>query len=283
MNRIYRLCWKIKLRGVNMKINLLILVIFICCSLSAYGQGEIELFAGYSRQRVETEQFKEFERYAGLTPAQVQSNFGATQAQLDEAFNDSYRAARNLNGVNASATYYFNGGLGITGDFAYHFANEALNNSNNPVFFEDFTRSKRRNLTFVGGPQYKFNRASRIQPFVRALFGITRQKNRSGQFFNSVSGTNPGGTNQPIETTRLEDNFTAFTAGFGGGLDVKINKYFAIRVIQVDYLAIFAPSRDAALISPVIGGSGGINLGQTKFDSSRRDNFRFSFGIVFQK
>ncbi|MGC2234927.1 MAG: hypothetical protein WA584_02030 [Pyrinomonadaceae bacterium] len=266
-----------------MKINLLVLINVICCSLSVYAQGDLELFIGYSRQRIETERFKEFERYAGLTPAQVQTNFGATQAQLDEGFKDTYRAARNLNGVNASATYYFNGGFGITGDFAYHFADEVRQTPSNPIFFEDFTRSRRRSLTFVGGPQYKFNKTSKIQSFVRALFGITRQKNRSSQFFNSVGGTNPGGTNQPIETTRLEDNFTALTAGFGGGIDVKISTHLAIRVIQVDYLATFARSRDASLISPTIGGNGGVSLGQTSFNNSRRDNFRFSFGIVFQK
>ena len=225
----------------------------------------------------------EFDRYAGLTPEQIRVNFGANQAQLEEGFDNTYQAARNLNGVNASVTRYIKGGLGITGDFAYHYADKTHNTPNNPIFFEDFTRSRRRSISFVGGPQYKFNKNSRIQPFIRALFGVTHQKNRSGQFFNSVGGTNPGGTDQPFETTRLEDNFTAFTAGGGGGLDIKIKKYFAIRVIQVDYLATFPSSRDASLISPSIGGNGAINLGQTSFNRSRRDNLRFSFGIVIQK
>ena len=228
---------EIKLHGENMNIILPVLLV-ICCVVAVNAQNT-EIFVGFSRQQIETEQFSEFDRYAGLTPEQIRVNFGANQAQLEEGFDNTYQAARNLNGVNASVTRYIKGGFGITGDFAYHYADKTHNTPNNPIFFEDFTRSRRRSLSFVGGPQYKFNKNSKIQPFIRALFGVTHQKNRSGQFFNSVGGTNPGGTDQPFETTRLEDNFTAFTAGGGGGLDIKINKHFAIRVIQVDYLATF--------------------------------------------
>lgn len=265
-----------------MKINF-ILTTIILFSVSTFAQEKIEIFGGFSTQQIETEQFGEFSRYAGLTPAQLQTNTGATAAQLDEGFKDTYRAARNLNGVNISATYYFKGGFGLIGDFAYHSKEENRGTPNNPVFFEDFSRSRRQTMTLTGGLQYKFNKNSRIQPFVRALVGATRQKNRSSQFFNNAGDNNPGGTNTAFETTRLEDNFTAFTAGGGGGLDIKINKNFAVRLIQVDYLATFAPNRDASLIAPGINGNGGVSLGQTSFNSSRRGNLRFSFGIVFRK
>jgi opacity protein-like surface antigen len=270
-----------------MKIKLLMPLIVIFCSVFASPlqaqNNDLEIFAGYSIQRVETERFGEFTRYAGLTPAQVQTNFNATEAELNAGFKDTYRAARNLNGFNASITYYFQGSLGITGDFAYHHADRSRNTFNNPIFFEDFTRSRRRSLSLLAGPQYKFHKNSNIQPFVRALAGITRQKNRSSQFFNSLGGTNPGGTNQPIETTRLEDDFTTFTAGVGGGLDVKIHKNISIRVIQADYLVTFTRSREAGFTAPSIGGGSGVSLGQTSFGNSRRDNLRFSFGVVFRK
>jgi hypothetical protein len=252
---------------------------------SMYIQGQvIEVFGGYSMQRVDTEQFSEFNRYAGLTPSQMQTNFGATAAQLDAAFKDTYGAARDLRGVNASFTYYFigGGGLGVTGDFAYHTRKQDRNTPNNPIFFEDFTRTQRRVLTLTAGPQFKFNQNGAFQPFVHALFGITRQKNRSSQFFNSVGNTNPGGTNQPIETTRLVDNFTAFTAGAGGGLDVGVAKHLLLRVVQVDYLGTLTRSRDASLTAPTIAGAPGPSLGQTSFDGTRRDNWRLSFGVVFR-
>lgn len=266
----------------NMKIYFIVTMI-ISFSITVFAQDKVEIFGGFSRQQIETEQFREFSRYAGLTPAQVQTNTGATQTQLAEGFKDTYRAARNLNGINVAVTYYFKGGLGVTGDFAYHFKEEDRNTRNNPLFFEDFTRSRRRALSLIGGPQYKFNKNSKIQPFVRALFGVTRQKNRSSQFFDNADNTNPGGTNTAFETTRLEDNYTGFIASGGGGLDVKISKNFAIRVIQFDYLATFTSSRDARLTALGINGNASVSLGQTSFESSRRDNFRFSFGIVFQK
>ena len=270
-----------------MKIKLLITLIVIFCSISTTPlkaqNYDLEIFAGYSIQRVETERFGEFTRYAGLTPAQVQSNFNATAAELNAGFKDAYRAARDLNGVNASITYYFQGGWGITGDFAYHHADRSRNTFNNPVFFEDFTRSRRRSISFLVGPQYKFHKTSKIQPFVRALAGVAQQKNRSGQFFNSLGGTNPGGTTQPIETTRLEDDFTTFTTGVGGGVDVRIHKNISIRVIQADYLATFARNREASFTAPSIGGGTSVSLGQTSFGNSRRGNLRFSFGVVFQK
>jgi opacity protein-like surface antigen len=255
-----------------MKTTLLISVLIICCSISAQAQqGNLEVFVGYSRQHIETEQFEDFERFAGLTPAQIQTNFNASPEQLHQGFDDTYRAARRLDGVNASVTYYFNGGLGITGDFAYHYKNSTHDTSNNPIFFEDFTRSRRRSFTILGGPQYKFRRQARIQPFVRLLAGIIHQENQSSQFFN-----NPTGSGAPIETNRLEDNFTAFTAGGGGGVDIRVSNHWLIRAIQVDYLASFTRGRDASLTS------NGVSIGATRFEDSRRDNLRFSFGVVFR-
>ncbi len=117
----------------------------------------------------------------------------------------------------------------------------------------------------------KFRRQSRLQPFVRLLAGVIKQDNESRQFFTSSGGSGP-----EIESTRLEDNFTAFTAGGGGGLDLNVNEQWAVRLVQVDYLASFTRSRAATLTSA------GVNLGQTSFENSRRDNLRISFGIVFR-
>jgi len=251
-----------------MKRTLLIPVLF-CLSSICYSQNHTEVFVGYSTQRIQTEQFEEFSRFAGLTRPQLQANFNASPAQLHQAFDDSYGAARRLNGIDTSATYYFSGGWGVTGNFAYHTRNEKRTTANNPIFFDDFTSSRRRSFTVVGGPQYKFNHGLGWQPFVRALAGVVRQDNRSRHFINSSSG-------QPIETRTLVDNFTAFTAGGGGGLDYAFNGNLAVRLVQVDYLATFTRSRSASLTA------GNLSLGQTSFGNSRRDNLRFSFGVVFR-
>lgn len=262
------------MRAINIQTSLLILALLISCSMcyAQQGQGrDIEIFVGYSSQKIETEQFEEFATYAGLTRAQIQTNFNASAEQLRQGFDDSYRAARRLDGINASITYYLQGGFGLTGDFAYHCKTGSHDTPNNPIFFEDFTRSRRRSFTILAGPQYKFHRQSRLQPFVHLLAGVTKQDNRSSQFFNNSSGSG-----QAIETRRLEDNFTAFTAGGGGGLDLAVRQNWAIRLVQVDYLTSFTRSRPAALTS------NGVSLGQTSFENSRRDNLRISVGIVFR-
>lgn len=253
-----------------MKRTLLIPVFLSLCSIS-YSQGSLEVFAGYSTQRIQTEQFEEFSRFAGLTRSQIQTNFNASAAQLHQGFDESYGAARRLNGINTAATYYFSGGWGVTGDFSYHYRNESRATPNNPIFFEDVTRSRRRIFTVVAGPQYKFNTNPGFQPFVRVLAGVVKQNNRSNQFINAG-----GGSAQLIETRRLVDAFTAFTAGGGGGLDYAFNQNIAVRLVQVDYLATFTRGRMATLTS------GAASLGQTSFENSRRDNLRFSFGVVFR-
>ncbi len=101
------------------------LVVFgsVCYAQQGQGNKRIEIFAGYSSQTIETEQFEEFAQYAGLTRAQIQANFNASAEQLRQGFDDGYGAARRLDGINASITYYLNGGFGLTGDFAYHSKN----------------------------------------------------------------------------------------------------------------------------------------------------------------
>jgi len=55
------------------------------------------------------------------------------------------------------------------------------------------------------GPRYAFRNSSKVTPFVQALFGAI--------------GPDP-----------------AFAYGFGGGIDIKINKHVSFRAIQADYI-----------------------------------------------
>ncbi len=244
---------------------------------------KFELFGGISFQRIDTEQFSEFSQFGGLSQAQIRTNFNANDSQLNQGFDGAFGAAKNSVGFNIAGTYYFRKKLGITADFAYHKKEETRNNTSNPIFFEDFATSKRSQFSFLVGPQLKFRRSKKVQPFVRVMGGFVRQKNQTGLFFNNGGNTNPGGSNAPVETLRLIDNTTNFALAFGGGIDIKINKRFAIRVIQADYIMNFMQGRNASLSAPTIGGANGANLGATAFDSSLRNSLRFSFGVVFRK
>jgi outer membrane immunogenic protein len=74
---------------------------------------------------------------------------------------------------------------------------------------------------FTAGVRYLAPvRGSRLQPFGQALAGLVHS---SGSV---VEGSNPGSANAGA----------AFAANLGGGLDLKANRRFAIRLIEADYL-----------------------------------------------
>ncbi|HKC84820.1 MAG TPA: hypothetical protein VKG02_02525, partial [Blastocatellia bacterium] len=97
-------------------------------------------------------------------------------------------------------------------------------------------------LTYLFGPRIVLHRG-KAEPFVHALFGGARENLKV-----------PGRPFAP-----RTDN--AFAFALGGGLDVKVNGNFAIRVAQIDYL--------------------GDKLGNI-LGSHTGNNFRYSAGIVIR-
>jgi opacity protein-like surface antigen len=93
-------------------------------------------------------------------------------------------------------------------------------------------------VTYLFGPRITLHRG-KAEPFVHALFGGARESDK-------VSG---GLVDQLTEN--------AFAFALGGGLDVKVNDNFAIRVAQVDYLG-------------------------DKLGGQTANNFRYSVGIVIR-
>jgi peptidoglycan-associated lipoprotein len=75
--------------------------------------------------------------------------------------------------------------------------------------------------TFTAGVRYLLPaHDSRVQPFGQVLVGLVHS---SGTV---VEGSNPGAANAGA----------AFASNIGGGLDLKANRRFAIRLIEADYL-----------------------------------------------
>jgi len=88
--------------------------------------------------------------------------------------------------------------------------------------------------SFLGGPCIT-KRLAKASPFVHALFGAAHAQ--ASAFGESVSETK-------------------FAMALGGGLDVKISRRTAVRLVQADYL-------------------------MTRFGDQTQNNVRLSFGIVF--
>lgn len=142
------------------------------------------------------------------------------------------------NGANFAYTRNINKNIGITGDISAHFSRrtQTLNGG-------EF-KSKRDQYYLLAGVRFKAPNKSRVTPFAHALAG--------GSFFRGfTSNLTPAGNFYTF------DDATSFAAVLGGGLDVRVNKRIAVRVVQADYAPTF-------------------------FGSGRQDNIRLSFGVVFR-
>ncbi len=129
----------------------------------------------------------------------------------------------NLHGWNASLSYNLNHWAGVTADFDGHYGSPLGTSFNLHNFLFGPTISHRRENWSV---------------FAHALFGVSRA----------------GGDITPV---------TSFGMALGGGVDVKVHKNIALRLVQADYL-------------------------MTRFDpgitslNNPQNNFRLSTGVVFR-
>lgn len=97
----------------------------------------------------------------------------------------------------------------------------------------------------LGGVQFKARNRSRTTPFAHALLG--------GAFFRGFSAEL-----LPSSNTYFFDDAKSFVTAFGGGLDIRAGRRISVRAVQADYNPTF-------------------------FGRGRQDNFRLSFGVVFNR
>jgi opacity protein-like surface antigen len=109
-------------------------------------------------------------------------------------------------------------------------------------------------FTYLFGPRITLRSSSRFRPFFLVNFGGARLK------FKCASGTGCSGES-------FSTNAFAMTAG--GGFDIKLNRKFALRPIQAEYLL----TRFGNNCQTVNGGQVCLNLGN-------QNSFRLKSGIV---
>ena len=108
----------------------------------------------------------------------------------------------NFNGWNASLTGNFNKWFGVAADFS--------------GAYKTISGVSVKAHTYTFGPVISLNREGTVNPFVHALFGGVRLS-------ANLEGVGSGGTN-------------GFAMLMGGGVDAKVNKNLAIRVLQADWV-----------------------------------------------
>ena len=127
-----------------------------------------------------------------------------------------------LNGGSTSLAFNLNRYLGLVGDFS-GFDDSRLRISGTTGTPVDVD-SNGKAYTYMIGPRVSFRNHGRVTPFVQALFGDIH----ASKVTLSSGCTDIGCTPLPSE-----DKF-GLTAG--AGLDIRVHRHFAIRLIQAEYL-----------------------------------------------
>jgi outer membrane protein OmpA-like peptidoglycan-associated protein len=152
-----------------------------------------------------------------------------------------------LNGGSTSLALNLNRYLGIVGDFGGFNDTEINLRGATPSRVVDSSGTV---YTYLFGPRLSFRKSDRITPFVQVLFG--------GIHASEVKLS--GCTDGACTLLPAEDTF-ALTAG--GGLDIKVRRHFAIRIIQAEYLMTKFEDR-------------------TTGSNASQNDIRLSSGIVFR-
>ncbi len=104
-------------------------------------------------------------------------------------------------------------------------------------------------FSYMFGPQFK-KHSGRVQPFGEVLFGAYHT-NAYAAIVNAAGGT---------KNLASDNNF--FSMAAGGGIDLKVNRHFSIRPVEVDYLM----TR--------------FHVNGTNY-TSNQNNFRYQAGFLF--
>jgi outer membrane protein OmpA-like peptidoglycan-associated protein len=127
-----------------------------------------------------------------------------------------------LNGGSTSVAFNLNRYFGIVGDFGGYNETRLLLATGNPPSAVGSAQSVQAGtvFTYLGGPRLSFRKFDRVTPFAQVLVG--------GIHASEESICKSCAPLLPVE------NALALTAG--GGLDVRIHRRFAIRIVQAEYL-----------------------------------------------
>lgn len=160
----------------------------------------------------QSDDYKKVEVYGGYSHNRVDDG---------GAFNER----SGFNGFNASVTGNITRYVGLKADLSGHFKKRTI-----PFFAPTSQLELDSSLfNFLGGVQLKDNASSgTFKPFGHALVGAARARNKA-TFTGACIAIVPS----PCPNFDVTD--TGWAGAFGGGLDVRLNERFDIRVIQADY------------------------------------------------
>lgn len=144
-------------------------------------------------------------------------------------------------GFDASAAFNINEYFGIEANFQYNQGNMLEASYSGPVEMGESIvdadvnmNQKVTDFSFMAGPRFTFRKNERVTPFAHFLVGLNRVKLSA-----EGSCVAEGGADCFEELMGYAELPSASDTGLGimagGGLDVNVNKSFAVRLIQADY------------------------------------------------
>ena len=199
---------------------------------------KIQVFAGYSLFHADK---------GRLTPLYAETTLHAPLNSLG--------VQDNFNGWNAEAQYNFSRWVGVVADFGGRYGS-VITGSRGVSGIPSGS-----GYTFMAGPVISYRTKSPVTPFAHVLFGydVTR-----------LSASTITGVPNPI--TSLSTSYTDAAVAFGGGVDYKVSRRFAVRVGQLDWY------HTSLNLNKFYGSAFGIGLFQGL--STKERNWRVSSGVV---
>jgi hypothetical protein len=218
-----------------------LIALMSACAFAQDSAPKVQIFGGYSFVYVDN---------GGLSP-------NTLYAALHEP-NNPFDIASTFNGWNAEGQYNFTRMIGVVADVGGRYGT--------PVISSRFSTlsglPKSTGYSFLVGPVFSFRSKSKLTPFVHVLFGFDRTSLNA----TTISGS---GLASPLSTTATTD--TDATVALGGGLDYRLFRRFALRLLQVDDLRTYHNLNklyDSAFNTGLFYGIG-----------LHQNNFRISTGI----
>jgi len=186
----------------------MLLVFLISCVAAAQDVPKVEVFGGYAMQRlgysdVGAEDIADIFDYFGLS--------------------GNFEMKRFLNkGFIGSVTYNVTDALGIEADVRWH-SGDILEGNFEFEGVNVQAKAKYSDFAFLAGPRFALRKSESVTPFAHALIGIDRGEMSAEASAMGFSESEDVGSD------------TGFALALGGGLDLNVNRNFAVRLIQADY------------------------------------------------
>jgi opacity protein-like surface antigen len=197
-------------------------MLLISCTAVAGDTPKVEVFGGYSIQRLGMPEVS-----SGFFPV---LGFGDISDSGLSIFAESTKYQKY--GFNASFTYNTSPVLGLEADFKYNTGDILNMKIQIPIYLDEpsayysdsiLASEKHQDFAFLAGPRFSYRKNKTVTPFAHALMGFDQAKvtYKVSYFGDSMNMDAP--------------NDTGFAAVVGGGVDLNVQKNFAVRLIQADY------------------------------------------------